>query len=259
MMTLLAIEELVTGVARISPKVDGLSYTLPHDVPADAGNQGSWRQCVRCLSLVFWDGHSPRGFCPAGGQHNVQVTANNYVLPNDYAEDDHNQSFWYLCKKCFGLYWHGNDRVASVCPKDHGKHDRGGVSDFNRPEFNCLLPHDIDDAGHTKNFHFCVNCSGLFLDTGFFRGVCPNGGAHVPADFNFALAHDAREDSRHQASWRVCEKCAGGFFDGARRRVFAPKAACTSAPQAREILSWRTVHAARSIRIGGTARSVMAS
>ena len=203
------------------PVAQGLNYALPHDVASDAGNQDGWRQCVRCMSLVFWDGRSELGFCAAGGQHLVETTANNYVLPNDYAEDGHNQSFWYLCGKCLGLYWGGNGRAASVCPKDHGPHDRGA---FNRPEFNYLLPHDLDpDSAHVPNFHFCGNCGGLFYDSGIFLGACPNGGTHNPQGYNFALASVGAQDSRHQLSWRICEKCAGVFFDGFADKGICPK------------------------------------
>jgi hypothetical protein len=211
------------------PDAQGLNYTLPHDIPSDDGNQSSWRQCVKCLSLFFWDGHSPQGFCPAGGLHEAQTTANNYVLPNEYAEDDHNQSAWYLCGKCLGLFWSGNISAASVCPKGGGPHDRG---DFNRPEFNYLLPHDInDDATRTKNFQFCGNCGGLFYNSGIFRSVCPKGGVHAPLGYNFALAHAGSQDSRHQASWRICEKCAGVFFDGLSQKGVCPKGGAHAATQ----------------------------
>ena len=198
------------------PQAGGLNYTLPHDISSDAGNQSNWRQCVKCLSLFFWDGHSPQGFCPAGGQHEGQITANNYVLPNDYAEDANNQSSWYFCTKCFGLFWDGNSDVKACCPKDGGAHAKG--------DFKYLLPHDIgEDATHTKNFAFCVNCAGLFYNGGTSRGACPKGGSHAPMGYNFALPHDIGEDVRHQQSWRICEKCAGVFYDGSAAKGVCPK------------------------------------
>jgi hypothetical protein len=84
--------------------------------------------------------------------------------------------------------------------------------------FNFCLPHDIgEDAHHQAHWRYCVQCSGLFFD-GYadkhFQNLCPNGGSHSPAGYNFVLPHDLAEDAHHQAQWRYCVQCGGLFFDG---------------------------------------------
>jgi hypothetical protein len=80
------------------------------------------------------------------------------------------------------------------------------------------LPHDIgEDANHQALWRYCVQCSGLFFD-GYpdknFQNVCPNGGHHVPAGYNFVLPHEVPEDAHNQAQWRYCVQCGALFYDG---------------------------------------------
>jgi hypothetical protein len=56
----------------------GFNFRLPHDVAADANNQGDWRYCQKCHGM-FYDGYPAKGSCPAGAGHVAQGF--KFVLP----------------------------------------------------------------------------------------------------------------------------------------------------------------------------------
>jgi hypothetical protein len=83
--------------------------------------------------------------------------------------------------------------------------------------FNFVLPHDVaETAASQKNWRYCTQCGGLFFD-GYndktFQNVCPRGGAHNPAGFNFVVPHDVAEDANRQKDWRYCMQCGVLFFE----------------------------------------------
>jgi hypothetical protein len=51
------------------------------------------------------------------------------------------------------------------------------------------------------------------------KGVCPSGGAHSAAGFNFVLPHDV---SGEEPNWRFCDKCNVMFFDGTASKGVCP-------------------------------------
>jgi hypothetical protein len=54
------------------------------------------------------------------------------------------------------------------------------------------------------------------------KGVCPAGGGHEAAGFNFVLPHDVGETDTAQQSWRFCKKCEAMFFDGFPEKGVCP-------------------------------------
>ncbi|MEW2526461.1 hypothetical protein [Streptomyces sp. NPDC047071] len=64
------------------------------------------------------------------------------------------------------------------------------------------------------DWRFCVKCYGLFFRGYPSDGVCPTGGGHDSAGFNFNLPHDIPETATAQRNWRFCDKCYGQFFYG---------------------------------------------
>ncbi|MFI6100763.1 hypothetical protein ACIA8G_34875 [Lentzea sp. NPDC051213] len=73
---------------------------------------------------------------------------------------------------------------------------------------------DVTIQGNQGNWRFCTKCYGLFFYGYPTDGVCPAGGAHGMAGYNFILPHDVSETSTAQGNWRFCTKCFGMFFRG---------------------------------------------
>jgi hypothetical protein len=64
-----------------------------------------------------------------------------------------------------------------------------------------------------RDWRFCHKCVGLFFNGRPDKGICPRGGGHEAAGFNFVLPHTFPFPNA-QADWRFCHKCVGLFFDG---------------------------------------------
>jgi hypothetical protein len=180
----------------------GRLYFFSGDVECeDSGNNPfnnsdlvAWTEDTEVLSL---GGHRAMGF--------------DFCLPHDIGEDANHQANWRFCIQCGGLFFDGySDKgFEGVCPKG-GRHVPAG--------FHFVLPHDTGEDDHNQsNWHYCLQCGGLFFD-GYadkgFEGVCPKGGKHVPAGYNFVLPHEVTEDANNQAHWRYCVTCAALFWDG---------------------------------------------
>jgi hypothetical protein len=63
-------------------------------------------------------------------------------------------------------------------------------------------------------WRFCPKCNAMFFDGFPSKGVCPKGGGHEAAGFDFGLMHDAPAPGPAQADWRFCRKCNAMFFNG---------------------------------------------
>ena len=62
------------------------------------------------------------------------------------------------------------------------------------------------------NWRYCRKCQAMFYDGFPTKGVCPKGGVHAAAGWNFVLPHDAPGPG--QNNWRYCVKCQNLHFDG---------------------------------------------
>jgi hypothetical protein len=151
--------------------------------------QSPWRFCNRCAGMVYvWPVNQG---CPAGGAHVVQgwtfkLPYNSYWTPND-------QPDWRNCGKCRALYFEGYN-PDGVCALG-GSHENTSLNQ----NANYILPHDIGQPPWTQaNWRFCAKtsqgCFMLFYDgydgqngRPYFKGVCPTGGGHAAAGFNFAI------------------------------------------------------------------------
>lgn len=64
------------------------------------------------------------------------------------------------------------------------------------------------------DWRFCQKCSTMFYNGYSQKGVCPAGGVHQAAGYNFDLPHDIPGTPTAQTSWRFCQKCTSMFYDG---------------------------------------------
>ncbi|MEU4212305.1 hypothetical protein AB0F13_20290 [Streptomyces sp. NPDC026206] len=65
-----------------------------------------------------------------------------------------------------------------------------------------------------RNWRFCTKCYGMFYYGYPQNGVCPAGGSHSQAGYDFDIPHDVGESPNAQGNWRFCDKCYGMFFFG---------------------------------------------
>ena len=136
-----------------------------------------WRFCNRCFCL-FFDGNPQKGRCPAGDGHTAQGLTFN--LPHDIPETGHDQAHWRFCNKCECLFFDGSPQ--------HGTCAAGGAHET-RSNANFVLHHDAPENFPMTQaaWRFCDRCFGLFFDGSSGKGVCPAGGQHQAAGFNFVL------------------------------------------------------------------------
>ncbi len=62
------------------------------------------------------------------------------------------------------------------------------------------------------NWRYCRKCQSMFYDGYASKGLCPKGGVHAAAGWNFVLQHDISGPG--QNNWRYCVKCQTLYFDG---------------------------------------------
>ncbi|MCA6091504.1 hypothetical protein LE181_04895 [Streptomyces sp. SCA3-4] len=65
-----------------------------------------------------------------------------------------------------------------------------------------------------RNWRFCTKCFGMFYYGYPTNGVCPAGGAHSMAGYDFDIPYNIGESPNLQANWRFCDRCFGMFFFG---------------------------------------------
>jgi hypothetical protein len=66
--------------------------------------------------------------------------------------------------------------------------------------------------GGQADWRYCQKCGVIFFDGFPGKGVCPGGGGHEAAGYDFILPHDTPEPG--QEKWRYCQTCGAMFFDG---------------------------------------------
>jgi len=149
-----------------------------------------WRYCVKCQSL-FYDGSANRGVCPAGGGH--QAAGYIFAISYDERETPTAQDKWRECTKCLSMFykgWPGSDyyNKGGVCPAG-GTHTPGPS--------NYVIPHDIPETSTRQDkWRYCVKCQSMFYQgwpgSNYYKGgICPAGGAHSAAGFNFVLPYES--------------------------------------------------------------------
>ncbi|MFG3223941.1 hypothetical protein ACGF07_04035 [Kitasatospora sp. NPDC048194] len=99
---------------------------------------------------------------------------------------------------------------GDVATSDNGGHHTIG--------WNFVLPNKTqgaDDTTGQPDWRFCARCNGLFWapEDSAAGSVCPFGGEHVPAGWNFVLPNNMQgaTDTTGQPDWRYCGKCHGLF------------------------------------------------
>ena len=85
--------------------------------------QQNWRWCRKCEGLYF-GGHSTRGKCPAGGEHEIEGSG-EYGL---YFAPGPDQPNWRWCRKCEGLYFGGHS-TRGKCSAG-GEHEIEGSGEY---------------------------------------------------------------------------------------------------------------------------------
>jgi hypothetical protein len=168
----------ITTTEQTSPTsaANDIGITTVYELPPTEVN---WRHCGNCRAM-FFDGYVTSGVCPIGGGHFAQGYMFN--LPHDYPPPDGTQDQWRFCKKCYLLFYHGNNQIQGVCEAGGGHLVDGYV---------FVLQHDTLSTLTTQDqWRRYKKCDVLFYDGASDKGLCAAGGAHVADGFNFVLPHD---------------------------------------------------------------------
>ncbi|TCZ53400.1 hypothetical protein EXY23_24715 [Roseicella aquatilis] len=129
--------------------------------------QDGWRQCRRCLGMVFTREATP-GRCSAGGDH--QTVGLGVAL--QFGEGgDGMEAGWRHCAKCHGLAFTGG--APGPCPAG-GQHEAAGSG-------SLVLRLGTPARGQQGGWRRCSKCQGLALTNGRPGGACPAGGMHETA------------------------------------------------------------------------------
>lgn len=138
-----------------------------------------WRYCGACR-VLFWDGDTNKGRCPAGGGH--RAAGFRFVLPSNLPETPVAQANWRHCGRCRGLFYNGFPGKVGRCPFG----DRGHLAG----DRDYLLNHDIPGTDTAQaGWRFCGKCHGVYFDGDPDKGRCPGGGGHAAVGWNFVLPH----------------------------------------------------------------------
>ncbi len=181
-------------------------FVFEHDIPEDEQNQSNWRTCGACQALYWAVESTDTGLCPAAGQH--QPTEPVLRVPHVSIRDDgFHQEHWRFCRKCFCLFWNGDDTFGGVCAVDGGPHERAGF-DF------LIRHHTAEIAGLQGGWRLCVHCGVLFSERGAQPRPCPAATSHDAIGWEFTLDEAGPETLTIQTHWRQCTKCTALYFDG---------------------------------------------
>jgi hypothetical protein len=187
-----------------------------------------WRMCEKCKCLFFAPGIE-RSDCAAGGRHEFNPATFNFELPHSTPGIAY-QGDWRLCTRCTGLFFNGVPGKTGLCPAPVPPVHEAEESFFLQHTFNVNVP---ADPQHQADWRFCINCFGLYSESGGGRGCPANGdrehqrfpdtGRLPPSHplsflvdqrpFNYRLAHGVSPVPKdHQDGWVPCRKCGLLFF-----------------------------------------------
>jgi hypothetical protein len=152
-----------------------------------ANTRSNWRNCKKC-QVLFYSNAEP-GSCAAGGVH--AAAGPNFVLPFGGPEKPNDQAKWHECKSCKTMFYNGY-KGKGHCPGSSYTRDGKKLFGEHVPDNSTayVLPHDIPPKPTTQpSWRFCNKCFAMFYDGFPVKGVCPQGGGHVAAGYNFVLPH----------------------------------------------------------------------
>jgi hypothetical protein len=140
--------------------------------------QDFWRYCDKC-HVMFFNGYTSKGNCPAGGGHEAQGYL--FELPYDNPPSATVQGSWRFCDKCSVMFFDGYADKGH-CPAGGGHQSQG---------YMFALPHNIPATPTTQSsWRYCEKCHGMFYDGYANKGNCPAGGGHQSQGYMFVLPHD---------------------------------------------------------------------
>jgi hypothetical protein len=191
--------------------------SFERDAPEDEQNQSSWRVCSACQTLYF-TGDGISGICPSGGQHagGDPVLRIPHVSIREDRPDEPRQEHWRFCRKCFSLFWNGDDKFGGVCTLDGQRHERAG-HDF------LIRHHTPEGAGLQSGWRLCQHCGVLFTERSPGPHPCQAASTHEAIGWEFTLDVAGPETVTTQPHWRQCGKCTALFFDGFSDKGICPQ------------------------------------
>jgi hypothetical protein len=141
---------------------NGVTFTLPHDIPEAGNGQAQWRFCQNCFAMFFDGDPNRKGVCDKGGGHVAQGFM--FVLPHDVPAAAGTQPAWRFCEKDFVMFFDGAENKGS-CAAGGGHSAQG---------FMFVLPHlndfvlNFNTGPLTSNLplggsaHLLINETGAF-------------------------------------------------------------------------------------------------
>ncbi len=173
----------------------GFNFSLPHDVPASAGQPG-WRFCDKCFGMFFNGDPNNKGRCPAGGGHHPQGF--KFSLPHDVPASA-GQPGWRFCDKCFGMFFNGDPNNKGRCPAGGGHHPQGA--------FQFVLAHDASFANFGPRLRLADNVSEVNV---VGENFTPNSRVTVAFQFEVPGLDGVQHHSTQEAT---ASTTASGSFD----------------------------------------------
>jgi hypothetical protein len=131
--------------------------------------QPNWAFCNKC-NVMWYNGNTSKGACPAGGTHHID-TSYNYVISNNLPPGSGGEPNWRWCSKCQGLYSTLN--TPSYCMGNnagYGPHTEGAGS------FDYWLFYNEPIVSNPQAYwRWCKQCQGLYFQgaSGTGQGICP--------------------------------------------------------------------------------------
>jgi hypothetical protein len=142
--------------------------------------QSNWRMCGLCMG-IFFNGHPTKGVCPhhnglpgLASQHlpdpsiRFQLTISTQKTPGF-------QDKWRWCRRCEGLFFHGNSSDGR-CPAVGLGHDFIGSGSY-QIQFAKTKQVAIGGFGFGE-IVWCAKCEGMWVNFGSNFGTCSDGAEH---------------------------------------------------------------------------------
>lgn len=115
------------------------NYSLPSEAEFPDGQHG-WRFCRKCRGMFFGanvhpDGSPDLGRCSAGDSHDPSASGEYAIGSNRPDIEGTDQTNWFFCSKCAGMFFGGNARPDGSddlghCPAG-GTHDHSMSGNYN--------------------------------------------------------------------------------------------------------------------------------